>query len=229
MKNKEIKLLSCLIVAVVAATPAVSSAHSSALGSSGIFNHGGDSSSDSQDQTTDESKKTQQGKEIFSAVHFMVGEKAKNLTLVQDIRESPDFDEEANTRFATETMDALQEKDPEYFAKYAKEMTIGNPVSVERAITRGQEDIKQYVKTAYPENAEQGEMTPQACSIGVGGCVWTVALAWNYGAVINVGAAINVYAALWGPDKTWSPVSEENAPLQRQTMIATLAHELKTT
>jgi len=33
----------------------------------------------------------------------------------------------------------------------------------------------------------------------------------------------------WGPDKTWSPVSEENAPLQRQTMIATLAHELKTT
>ena len=76
MKNKEIKLLSCLIVAVVAATPAVSSAHSSALGSSGIFNHGG-ASSDSQDQTTDESKKTQQGKEIFSAVHFMVGEKAK--------------------------------------------------------------------------------------------------------------------------------------------------------
>ena len=149
--------------------------------------------------------------------------------MVQDIRESPDFDEEANTRFATETMDALQEQDPEYFAKYAKEMTSGNPVSVERAITRGQEDIKQYVKTAYPENAEQGEMTPQACSIGVGGCVWTVALAWNYGAVINVGAAINVYAALWGPDKTWSPVSEENAPLQRQTMIATLAHELKTT
>lgn len=168
----------------------------------------------------------EEGREIFSAVHFMVGDKADELSLIKEIEKHPEFDAEANSKFAEETMDALEAEDPQYFERYAQEMTSGNPVKVEKAIEKGQQDISNYVETAYPDLVEKGEMTPQACTIGVGGCVWTVALAWNYGAVINVGAAVVAYTALWGPNKTWSPFAEETAELQRQETIAALSQEL---
>ena len=221
------KILSCLIASAVVAVPAVSSAQPSSLGSSSILKPH-EHPQNPETPAVDGLEKTQEGKEIFSATHFMVGNRAKELTLVKDIKQSPSFDEEANTRLSIETMNAFQQEDPEYFAKYAEEMTSGNPVRVERALSRGQGDISEYINATYPEIAANGEMTPQACSIGVGGCVWTVILAWNYGAAVNVGGAINVYTALWGPDKTWSPFAEENTTLQRQTMIATLARELAT-
>lgn len=195
------------------------------LSSSGLFGNTQPNVHAQPEQDSD--AQAAEGKGIFQAVHFMVGEKAGDLSLVKDIEKNPDFDAAANEKFAYEVIGALEADNPQYFSRYATEMTSGNPVRVEKAIESTQADISNYLETTYPDMVAKGDMTPQACSIGVGGCVWTVALAWNYGAVVNVGAAVTVYTALWGPNKTWSPFAEETAELQRQETIAALSKELQ--
>ena len=166
------------------------------------------------------------GKEIFRSTHFLTGEISEKIPAIEEMRKQENFDVKANDALAQEVIQNIAEKDPEYFVQYKNEMTSGNPVRVQAAIDQGQKEIREYLQEAYPEST--ANMKPQACSIGVGGCIWTVALAWNYGAAVNVGAAVMVYVAFWGPNKTWSPVAGgEDPALKRQMIIAEMTDRLK--
>lgn len=129
------------------------------------------------------------GEDYFRGVFFVDGPAVERIASLDRIAGGVEMNAESRSVQA-QLIGAIERSQPQFFDRFERAMSSGDHLRIDAALLDAAEVLVEVAESDLNLDVSQRGEQPDACSIGIFVCVWTVGVAYNWVGGVNVAVAV---------------------------------------